>query len=276
MKQKIVDAAAKAFSAHIERELRHGGQKYVAQAKVDSKTVVLKIVELLPPNADVALERAKREVGLLRRIDSPRVVKIEAELAELGAAPDGVAWLERYLDGTDLWDQLGVQWPWTETARMCDQVAEGLEAIHAAGAVHRDLSPGNIRCLNSGDYVVMDPGLARHLLRTTVTGLFEPGTPGYLSPEHVSPVARCTPASDVFSLGVLMYQALSGDVPIPVTADPAEYSRALRTSNAPSIGQARPDLTPEQQALVDTCLQRQAARRYLDATELRTSLRSVR
>lgn len=146
-------------------------------------------------------------------------------------------------------------------------VAAGLSACHDLDVVHRDLSPGNVRRRDNGRFALMDPGFARHLSRTALTGVYQPGTPGFCSPEHV-PGGHPTPASDVFGLGILAFYALTSQLPIPYTGDEGTYWDALRDTSAPRVRSVRPDVPEILAAVIDRCLQRQAARRYLDAGEL--------
>ena len=275
MDPAIYAAAASALGVTNLRPLGPGGQKLVAVADGPNGQTILKIVELVPPYAAVALERARREVGVLASISHPNVVRLESGLVELGTPPFAVCWLEECLDGEDLEARRGPAHPWTEVAAMASDVASGLTAFHDAGAVHRDLSPRNVRCLANGGHKVMDPGIARLLAETTITGPIDPGSCGYMSPEHVSPAARPTFASDVFGLGILMYEQLTGQCPIPFLGDRADYSRRLRDDQAPSIVGRRADLLPAQAKFVDTCLQRQLARRYLDAHEALDALATL-
>lgn len=155
--------------------------------------------------------------------------------------------------------------------QLLHDMAEALAACHDLEVVHRDLSPGNVRRISDGRFVLMDPGLARHLEKTALTGAFQPGTPGWRSPEHVSggdPV----PASDVFALGILAFYALSGTFPIDPNVDLGDYDRALVERQAPSIASQVPGISAELCRVIDTCLNRQPARRYLDGSELKTVL----
>ena len=267
MDPALIAAASAALGVSNARAAGGGGQKWVGLADGPQGPTIIKIIQLVPPYAAVALERARREVGVLAAISHPNVVALESGLVELGSPPAGVCWMEEYLDGEDLDARLGRPWQWMDVRDMAQQVAAGLTAFHDAGVVHRDLSPRNIRCLPDGTFKVMDPGIARLLAKTTITGPIDPGSPGYMSPEHVSPAARPTFASDVFGLGVLMYEALTGVSPIPFAGDFTDYAQRLRDGQASSVGVVRPDLPAGQVDFVDTCLQRQLARRYLDARE---------
>lgn len=252
-----------------------GGQKTVAFAERSGQRTVVKLIELVPPYAIVALERARREVGVLAAISHPNVVRLESGLVELGTPVVAVCWLEEYLDGADLDTFLYTLRDWDDAAAMAREVFAGLGAFHANGAVHRDLSPRNMRRLSGGSYKVMDPGVARIIAETTITGPVDPGTPGFMSPEHVSPAARPTFASDVFSVGILMYHALTGQSPIPFVGDRADYFRRLMSDQAASLAVLRPDLTPGRVRFVDRCLQRQSARRFFDADEALAALTAL-
>jgi serine/threonine protein kinase len=251
------------------------GQKYVACAKQNGSDVVLKVVQIDGSHAPVTLERARREVGLLHEIDDAHVVKAVSPLHELGSSPPkGVAWLEEYLDGTDLTADLGSGWPWDKAAKMALDIAKGLRAVHEKRAVHRDLSPRNIRHVASGDFVLMDPGVAHYIEKSTLTGVWQPGSPGYMSPEHARAISP-TEASDIFAVGVLMYQALTGTLPFDVAPDVDEYLRRLRDEKAKPIRDSRPDLSGKQAEIVDRCLNSQPARRFLDGQELVAALEAL-
>lgn len=266
----LIARAAETLHISSVRRIAEGGQKYAGKGLLGSTPIVLKVVELRPPNASEAFERARREVALLGDIDHPNVVRVLSELEEVTIADcSGVAWLEEFLDGEDLTNKLLIPWSWRDARSLGIGVAKGLGALHSRNppVVHRDVSPANIRCLSDGSYKLMDPGFARHIGRTSLTGLYQPGTPGYLSPEHVPP-ARPNPASDVFAVGILLYRLLTGELPIPISAAMESYQLALRDDQAPSILLTLPDVGESRAAIVDRCLSRQSARRFLDGNEL--------
>jgi serine/threonine-protein kinase len=276
MDRSLIAAAATELGVSNLSRLAEGGQKYVAVGTRAGLTVVVKVVEIGSAHAGVTLERAEREVDLLRRINHPNVVRALSELRRISTGgAQGATWLEEYLEGEDLETKLNVPWDWSTTETMASEVARGLSALHSEHAVHRDLSPKNIRCLRDGTFKIMDPGLARHLERSSLTGFFQPGTPGYMTPEHVAGLARPIPASDVFGVGILMYKALTGDLPFPIGTDFDAYRTHLRDGQASRIQTVRSDLSDEQATIVDTCLQRQSGRRYLDGSELASALEAL-
>jgi serine/threonine-protein kinase len=275
MEQHLIDTAAEALGVTGLDRLREAGQKLVARAVAAGTDVMFKVIGLdTATNPAEVLERATREAALLADIDHPNLVHMASDLSLIGDPPRAVAWLEEYLDGEDLRDRLGIPWAWSDTLELGLQVARGLEVLHERDVVHRDLSPSNVRCVTDGRYVIIDPGYARHLARSTITVFGQPGTPGYLSPEHLSQDGP-VPASDIFCVGILMYRALTGDLPIPLAGGIEIYQRALRNGRAPSVALARPDLLPTSVAVVDRCLQTQPARRYLDGAELVEGLEAL-
>ncbi len=272
--QALIDEALAALGA-VDRGVigAPGGQKAVRMVEHDGATCVAKVVAV-GHTSDDTLTRARREVELLAGIDSPNVVKVESGLITIGEPVRGAAWLEEYLDGEDLGPLLGGrEWTWAEARQMGIDVSNGLAEGHARKVIHRDLSANNVRRLSDGTYKVLDFGFARHTLRSQVTFNGQPGTPGFLSPEHLNAYSG-GPAtmSDVFQVGNLMYCALTRALPYPYTGDDADYISRLRAGAMKALSVARTDLTPEQLAVVNRALHPQPARRFINAATLRDAL----
>jgi serine/threonine-protein kinase len=175
------------------------------------------------------------------------------------------------LDGEDLGDLLGTEWSRHEALRLVRGLTEALTYLHALEVVHRDLSPGNVRRRGDGTWTLLDPGLARHLAEFSLTGLYQPGTAGFRSPEQVPGGAPDT-YSDVYCVGILAFAALTGRLPVdPSGAEDAYFKRLVQQQPVP-VKSLRPDLDGNFAAIIDRCLNRQPARRYLDAAELLDAL----
>ncbi|MGR0220871.1 serine/threonine-protein kinase [Agromyces sp. ZXT2-6] len=271
------EIAAAAFAATGVENASHvatGGQKWVYRATLAGNPVVLKIVGIpTGPMAPVALERARREVDFLSAVESEGVVRVLSEAVEIGERPEAVAWVEEFLDGEDV-ARLTVPLDDAEVLDFLRQVSAGLAACHTLSVVHRDLSPGNIRRTSAGAYKVMDPGLARHIERTVITGVYQPGTPGFRSPEHI-PGGDPTPASDVFCLGILAFWLRTGELPIDPGGTQYAYDQRLAREQAASISTIDPTVAPDLAMIIDRCLQRQPARRFLDGQELSDEIERV-
>jgi serine/threonine protein kinase len=275
--QALAEEVAAALGASIQAPMRPGGQKRVYLATLGGEQVVLKVVPLMPPHSDLVLERARREVSLLANFDDRRVVAVRSGLVTVGPAgtPDGLGWLEELLDGDDLGSYLGQPWPWPDVLDLVEGLASGLALFHSEDVIHRDLSPGNVRRRADGTWTLLDPGLAKHLAKASITGLYQPGTPGFRSPEHV-PGGTPGTSSDVYGVGILAFAALTAALPIDPSGEEDDYYRRLRETNAPAIASLRSDIPDSLADVIDMCLDRQPARRYLDAEELLDALNDAR
>jgi hypothetical protein len=153
-----------------------------------------------------------------------------------------------------------------QAVRLVRQVAEALEAVHAHGIVHRDLKPGNILLDKAGQPLVTDFGLAclaDDAERLTAEGAMV-GTPAYMAPEQVEPAAGAVgPHSDVHSLGVVLYQLLTGRLPYQGTVPSILHQ--LVTAAPPSPACFRPELPPSLVALVQKAMAPQPGDRYPSA-----------
>jgi serine/threonine protein kinase len=253
-----------------------GGQKTVRKVRKGGVDLVLKVIAV-GSSAPDALPRAEREVDLLASLSSLHVVRVVSGLVELGDPTRGAAWLEEYLDGTDLTPMLFErQWSWEEAADLGLQVGDGLAAGHAAGVVHRDLSSNNVRRLSDGTYKVLDFGFARHTLRSGLTVAGQPGTRGFLTPEHLNSYSGGPmPASDVFGVGILLYAALTGVLPISYDGDDDEYLHRLAAVRMTDITAIRTDLAEAQVTFLRQCLHRQPGRRFRNGARLVTALEAI-
>lgn len=203
----------------ITRECGHGGMAVVYQAeRVDEefrKTVAIKMVRYAG-DGDHVLRRFRNERQTLAALDHPNIVK----LLDGGSTGDGRPYLVmEFVDGLPIDRHCDAQrLTIPERLRLFQSVCHAVQYAHARGVVHRDLKPSNILVTADGVVRLLDFGIAKLLnaelsQATLVTqGDWRPLTPEYASPEQLRGDA-ITPATDIYSLGVLLYQLLCGDTP---------------------------------------------------------------
>ena len=200
----------------VDRELGGGGMSrlFLAFERSLERQVVLKV---LPPDLadDVSAERFKREVQLIAQLQHPHIVPV------LGAAnKDGITWyVMPFVKGESLRARLDRDGalPVAEATTIIGDAADALAYAHRQGVVHRDIKPENI-LLEEGHAIVADFGIAHAANaaagRLTATGV-SVGTIGYMSPEQASGESNIDGRSDVYSLAMVGYEALTGRPPFP-------------------------------------------------------------
>ena len=236
-------------------------------------------IKMLPPEATADPDRHRRfiqEARAASALNHPNIVTIH-EIDE----DSGTTFIAMELvDGTRLDSLIGQgPLPVATALEYASQVAAALDAAHASGIVHRDIKPANILVTRDGRAKVLDFGLAKLVERgpakETMTGLdTQPGlimgTAAYMSPEQAEgrPV---TARSDIFSLGAVLYEMLSGRRPFAGHSDLGLITSILR-DQPPPLRSVRPGVPPDVQALVDRCLAKDPDARYADARALKMEL----
>lgn len=257
--------------------LGRGGMAEVYNAHDDrlDRAVAVKVLR-----ADMAVRtdvrrRFEAEARAAARLTHPNVVAVFDTGDDEG--DDGrVSWIvmER-LPGETLADRMGAgpldaEW----VVRMAGDVLGALAAAHAAGIIHRDIKPGNILIGADGCAKVADFGIAKSLETVddaTHTGQLI-GTPAYLAPERIDG-RPATVESDLYALGVVLYEALSGEKPFRGTT-PVSVAYAVHHSSVRPLDELRPDLPPGVAAAVHRAMDRDPARRFPDAAAMSRALRS--
>src|SRR4051794_1821797 len=244
------------------------GAVYKAQDLELDRIVALKAIRSEFSSDAKSLQRFKQEMILARQITHRNVVRI----FDLGTH-EGLKYITmEYLEGQDLAGLLEKRKVTPEeSARIVRQVCHALEAAHAEHVTHRDLKPQNIMLDSAGRVRVMDFGLARSVELTGITRTGAVlGTPAYMSPEQVQGVTADS-RSDLYSLGLIFYELLTGDVPF--RADTVWATLLNRTQGPPPAPQSRVPEIP--QALNDItlkCLQVDPGARYQSAGEMAADL----
>lgn len=200
----------------ITRKIGAGGmtQVYLAVRESDGLPVVLKVLDASGQEAGAHLSRFIQEYALLSQIDHPNVIKIYDQ----GFTDDHAYIAMEYFERGDLRSAFSAGLPQQRVLQVIAQVAQALGAVHARGIIHRDLKPENIMLHADGTVALADFGIAKSMLKTENMAMTQTrhgdvvGTPYYLSPEQATgrPI---TPQSDLYSLGIMMFEMLTGKRP---------------------------------------------------------------
>jgi tetratricopeptide (TPR) repeat protein len=246
---------------------------YVAYDRELHREIALKV--LRPDRvSDVALTRFRREVAVARDASSPRLVRVfDIETS------DGAIYLTMELvDGGSMRKRLSaLPLSIDEVIRISAGIAEGLQALHTLGIIHRDIKPGNVLIDSAGEVKLADFGLARHLdsesAHATTTGAIV-GTLAYLSPEQAlgAPVDHRT---DLYALGVVLFEMLTGTVPFEGES-PLGTLLARMKASADDVRRLRRDCPRWLAALVARLLERKPDDRYASAEAVLDDLRRRR
>ncbi|MCE9604822.1 MAG: protein kinase [Planctomycetia bacterium] len=281
----------------IVRALGRGGMGtvYLATHVELGRLAAVKILHGAGSTGAALAERFRTEVRSAAALGHPQIV----QLYELGETPDGRLFAAfEYVEGGSLVAALGGRpRPAREAAELIRLLAAALDCAHRAGIVHCDLTPANILLARDGTPKIADFGLAR--LPRSAAALDEKpkaattlaehdfahdadyealssvalaGTPGYLAPERIEQPGIATPAADIYGLGAIFYELLTGRPP-HVGATPLETLRQARDYDPPSPRELVPNLPRDSATICLKCLERDPARRYRDAAGLAEDLR---
>ena len=259
----------------VERLAGSGGMGAVwrARDRLTGQPVALKVIH---GHRSQEIERFGREARVLAQVRHPGVVRYVAH----GAALDGALYLAmEWLEGEDLGERLA-RAPMTirESMTLAELVADALATAHTQGVVHRDIKPGNL-FLPGGtiDQVkVLDFGIAsvRHATRAmTVPGAMV-GTPGYMAPEQARAGRDLDARVDVFALGCVLFECLTGRAAFAGDQIMAVLAKIL-LEDAPSVRSLRPDVPEAVNALVARMLSKEPAGRPADGAALAAEIRAL-
>ena len=257
-------------------EIGRGGMGVVYRAVQRSlgRTVAIKMLlrRDLASSADLARFRSEAEAAA--QLDHPGIVPI-FEVGEHDGLP---FYSMRFIEGTTLAKRLAQgSLPPREAAALLAKVADAVQAAHSRGVLHRDLKPSNILIDSGGEPLVSDFGLAKRLEDTdsvTYTGAIL-GTPSYMSPEQAAGSrGEVGPASDVWSLGAILYQTLCGRPPFQASS-PMDTLLAVLESDPPMPRSIVPTADRDLEMIALKSLQKPQDLRYSSAADLAADLRAA-
>ena len=264
--------AALADRYAVERELGQGGMAtvYLAHDRRHDRRVAVKV--LRPELAAViGADRFLSEIRTTANLQHPHILP----LFDSGEAGSFLFYVMPYVEGESLRDRLTreKQLPIADAVRIASEVASALDYAHRHGVIHRDIKPENI-LLHDGRALVADFGIAlaasKAGSRMTETGM-SLGTPHYMSPEQAMGEREITARSDVYALGAMLYEMLSGDPPFTGSTAQAIVAKVL-TNEPPPLQPQRRSIPEHVEAAVMTALEKLPADRFATAGEFGAAL----
>lgn len=218
--------------------------------------------------------RFKREAQAVAKLSHPNIVSIYQFGADRGIYYMAMA----FIDGAD------VDWLINDYRRenrlisyegilkIVGQITAALDYAHSQGVIHRDVKPGNIMITSQGRAYLTDFGLVRDMAIPTLGEIF--GSPDYIAPEQAINSAKAVPQSDLYSLGVVIYQMMTDRLPF-VGSDPNEVAIMHIEQPLPPPSQFNPALTPDIEAVIMRSLAKRVADRYQSGAEMFNALRQA-
>lgn len=278
------DLVGRVIAGHLRilRKLGEGGMGtvYLAEHIQMGRQCAIKVMNPNLSHDPEALSRFTREAANASRINHANV----ADIYEFGEAPDDIVYLAmEFVEGEPLAGLLARErvLPVARAVEIGQQIADAFSVAHDLGIVHRDLKPDNImltRSRTSRDVVkVVDFGIAKATQSegqtVTRTGLMV-GTPAYMSPEQLRGAALDS-RSDLYSLGCILYEMVTGQRPFAAPTGEVSWERRL-TESPPKVRSIDPGLPGKLEEIISRAMARSPEERYQTAGELRDALVGVR
>jgi serine/threonine protein kinase len=248
------------------------GTVYKAEQKSLNREVVLKAVRLGTERSSLFGARLQREAMVIGQLQHPNIVQVFDIIERQGQA----FLVMELVEGGDLARKLAEgPLPFREAAELVATLSRAVHYAHQQHVLHRDLKPSNVLLTSEGEPKITDFGLAKRLKQLgDDAALTDPGTPmgtpHYMAPEQFQ--GRADPATDVYGLGTILYELLTGLRAFSPSLDPAQLMfRILQERPTPPIS-LRPSIPPELETVCLKCLEKDPARRYASAAALAEDL----
>jgi serine/threonine protein kinase len=263
---------------HILEQLGEGGMAVVYKAYDTrlERDVAIKIIrtdQFAPAQLERVLKRFEHEAKALAHLDHLHIVKVY----DFGEYEDAPYLVMPYLPGGTLKERMGQPIPWEDAAKLLLPIADALNYAHGRGVVHRDIKPSNILITESGEVMVSDFGIAKILeseetLNLTTTGMGI-GTPEYMSPEQAEG-NKVDNRSDLYSLGIVMYELLTGRKPFTADTPMAVIVKQMHDP-LPNPSQYIPDMPAGMEQVLFKTLAKNPKDRYANMAEFGNALKKI-
>lgn len=254
----------------VESELGRGGMATVYRARdpISGREVAVKVLPREMLHDPQFRSRFEREIKLIAALEHSAIVPIY----DAGEIDEQPYFVMRFMNGGSLSDVIKKgPIPLEDTAKIIEKVAHGLAYAHRKGVVHRDLKPDNILFDETGEPFISDFGVAKIAeSASALTGSGVIGTPAYMSPEQAQGI-EIDRRSDVYGLGVIVYQMLSGQQPYSADTPMGVVVKHI-TDPVPEILKVLPNLKPEVDAVIKTAMAKDKNQRYENTIELAKAL----
>jgi len=279
------ELAAGAFIADRYRVLRKIGEGgmgllYACHDTLLSREVAVKLMRRSLAAEPLIAERLMREAMLAAQLR-----RHVAQVFDCGMLETGEPYIVmELLSGRDMYAVLREFGPITpkELGAVMLQVCDGLAEAHEKGIIHRDLKPENLFCAvepDSGVVVkIVDFGVSKQVSGRRMRAQTNPGesvgSPQYMSPEQITSPSEVDARTDIWSLGVVMYELLTGALPF-MGPGTAQVCAAVLTETVPPISQYRNDVPPALEFIIRRCLEKDRERRFPDVSQLAAALAAL-
>ena len=258
----------------IRKEAGRGGMATVYEAFDPhfGRAVAIKVMTLELLDNETLETRFRQEARIIAALEHPAIVPVY----DFGEDEKRPYLVMRLMTGGTLADRLhGGPLGVAETAQILSRIGSALERAHEEGVIHRDLKPSNIMFDQYGDAFLADFGIARLTEgAVTLTGENVIGTPAYMSPEQIHGDQTVDNRSDIYALGVICFEMLTGRRPYEETA-PARLMMQHLIDPVPDIRAVRPDLPPGIESVISHTMAKSPDERYAHAGELSDTLDSL-
>ncbi|MBN1437853.1 MAG: protein kinase [Anaerolineales bacterium] len=257
----------------IHGVIGRGGMAIVYHAREPKfdRDVAIKILPPILLMDPVFKQRFLRETKILSSLEHSAIVPVY----DFGEEQGQPYLVMRYLAGGSLLSRIGAPFSLPEATRIIGRVGLALDAAHSRDIIHRDVKPGNILFDEFHEVYLSDFGIARiSQAGNPLTGSQLIGTPTYMSPEQIEGGAAIGPRSDIYSLGIVLFEALCGQPPFAADS-PAQVLMMHLHEPVPSLAAIRPDLSPAVGEILQRALAKDPASRFDKASDLGEALKAA-